>query len=185
MKTNKEILWKPIENYPDYIISSNGQVKRQTPANNKHKKLKFLKPTYSSNHKNKNPHPKITLYKNGKPNTMSLSRLILFVFSGNPPIGKDQCNHIDGNRKNNSIENLEWVSGKENVQHALNTGLRKKQARGEKCGNSKLKNSEVKKIKRMLSTKKYLLNEIAVKFGVKRCAIWDIKHNKTWNHINV
>lgn len=56
------------------------------------------------------------------PKQYLLHRLIAKVFIPNPN-NKEQVNHIDGNRQNNNVLNLEWVTGQENVQHACDTGL--------------------------------------------------------------
>ena len=49
-------------------------------------------------------------------------RLVATMFIDNP-LNKDIVNHIDGNKLNNNINNLEWVTPAENTQHAVNTGL--------------------------------------------------------------
>lgn len=59
----------------------------------------------------------------GKRNiTKRIHRIIAETFISNPE-DKEQVNHIDGNKLNNNIDNLEWVTASENVQHAFNQGL--------------------------------------------------------------
>jgi hypothetical protein len=66
----------------------------------------------------------LTIYKNGERITRSVHRLVAEAFLGGPHPGFD-VNHIDGDKTNNRIENLEWCTREENVQHAVRTGLRK------------------------------------------------------------
>lgn len=65
----------------------------------------------------------LLLWKNGKPHTRYVHRLVAECFLPNP-CGKREVNHKDGNKQNNSVQNLEWASRSENMSHAYRTGLR-------------------------------------------------------------
>lgn len=70
---------------------------------------------------------KTGLYKEGKSKTREVQRLVAEAFIDNP-LGKTQVNHIDGDKTNNCVSNLEWVTPQENTIHSftvLKRGLRK------------------------------------------------------------
>lgn len=64
----------------------------------------------------------VTLCKNGKQRTVGLHRVIAETFVPNPN-NKPAVNHIDGDKTNNCVDNLEWNTAQENMQHATRTGL--------------------------------------------------------------
>ena len=66
----------------------------------------------------------VCLTKDGKSKTYTVHRLVAKAFLPNLK-NKRQVNHIDGNKENNSIDNLEWVTSSENNKHAFITGLNK------------------------------------------------------------
>ena len=64
----------------------------------------------------------VRLCKNNKSKHLYVHRLVLETFIPNPE-NKEQVNHIDGNKRNNRVDNLEWCTVSENIQHAYDTGL--------------------------------------------------------------
>lgn len=100
--------WKPIKNYPNYIISDSGIVKNIT----RNKILSFDCGQYL----------RVTLYREGSSKKFLVHRLVAETFIPNPN-NFPEVNHIDGNKRNNSVYNLEWVSHSENLKHAYKNGL--------------------------------------------------------------
>ena len=64
----------------------------------------------------------VTLVHEGVRKNQFIHRLLATAYIPNP-LNKAQVNHIDGNKQNNVLNNLEWVTPKENAQHAVRTGL--------------------------------------------------------------
>ena len=62
----------------------------------------------------------VTLCKDGKRSTRNTHRLVAAAFLGESTL---QVNHKDGDKRNNSVDNLEWVTAKENIIHAIDKGL--------------------------------------------------------------
>ena len=107
-------------------------------------------------------------------------RLVAEAFLPNY-LEKPQVNHIDGNKLNNHISNLEMATAKENTLHSFKTGLQVS-LKGEKHGSAKLSNEDVITIKSLL-LKGETGSSIAKKFGVGHNAISDIKLGKKWSHV--
>lgn len=98
--------WRDIKNYEGrYQVSSFGRVKSLKGLE------KILKPDY------RNEYLYVVLYKNHKSKAIAVHRLVAKMFIPNPE-NKVQVNHIDGNKTNNKVKNLEWCSPKENVIHS-------------------------------------------------------------------
>ena len=64
----------------------------------------------------------VKLYKNGKGKTYKIHRLVAEIFIPNPE-NKPQVNHIDGNKQNNCVTNLEWNTNEENFNNAIKINL--------------------------------------------------------------
>jgi hypothetical protein len=110
-----------------------------------------------------------------------LHRLVAEAFIPNPE-NKQQVNHKDSNRTNNHIENLEWVTPEENVQHALKSG-RMKGNRGEKNGRAKLTEEQVEEIREQLGRGVRQV-DIAERFGIGQAHVSRIARNVSWRKVS-
>lgn len=107
-------------------------------------------------------------------------RLVLETFSPKEDSENLQVNHIDGDKNNNSLDNLEWCTQTQNIQHSIKAGLRNNMPKGEKASCVKLTEKEVLEICELLKECKLSLNEIGKIYGVSKHAIFDIKRKRSW-----
>ena len=110
-------LWKEIPNFDGYYINELGQVK--STKSFKGTKELILKP-----HKNQQGYLVYNLMKNGKVYLKPLHRLLMITFKENKE-NLPCINHIDGNKLNNSLGNLEWCTYGYNEREAYRLGLKK------------------------------------------------------------
>ena len=110
-------IWKDIEGYEGlYQVSNKGRIRALNFKRTGECRVlkKYIRHGYHVVH----------LYKNGCYKTFRVHRLIAKSFIPNLE-NKPHINHIDGNRGNNSLDNLEWCTPRENSLHAIRTGLAK------------------------------------------------------------
>lgn len=114
----------------------------------------------------------------GSKRTFRVHRLVMMAFNPVKNMNELEVNHIDGNKKNNKLENLEWCTASENQIHAFKTGLNKPR-KGEKSNFSKLTEDDVKKVFE-LREKGLLQKEIAEIVGCTKSNISCILRKKSW-----
>ena len=149
-------IWKDIEGYEGlYQISNFGRVKSLSRFNSRTErilKLSVRNKTYI----------KTCLCKENKSTT---------------PENKEQVNHIDGNKTNNIVSNLEWCTRIENMQHAVDTGL--KYHTGSNNPDARLTEQQVLEIRASNESQRSL----GRKYGVDKSTIGRVKRRDNWTHI--
>lgn len=155
-------IWKDMVSDSNYEVSSYGNIRHKKNMKNRAFRLDS-KGYYRFNTSNGTFHPHKEVAK---------------AFIDNSE-NKPFINHIDAIRTNNNVDNLEWCTQKENMQHAYNIGTRGK---GEKHGRAILSEEQVKEIKyKLLET--MMQKDIAKMFNVSEGAIQGIARGNNWSHI--
>lgn len=166
--------WRVINQYPDYAVSNLGRVKRL--GNRPYSKTeRTLKPF-----PNEKGYLMVKLAADAKPKTLKVHILVLEHFVSERPEGKEG-NHKDGDKGNNRLDNLEWLSHPANIKHCYAKGL--KSNRGDNNGSRKLSEVDVYRIKGLLFDGGMKQTEIAKIHGVHKCTINAIKRGQNWSHV--
>lgn len=122
-----EEVWADIQSFEGYYQVSNlGRVRSLPRTVKMHRAGK----TYDMHHNGrilrqsvrKDGYPLVQIFKDSKYLTCVVHRLVAKAFLDNP-LNLPEVNHIDGNKKNNKVNNLEWCTHSRNIKHAFETGL--------------------------------------------------------------
>ena len=157
-------IWKTIKYCDDrckYEISNMGRVKSLCKGREKILRLSHTKDGYT----------KCGISINGVSCRFRVAKLVAEHFIPNPE-NKPTVNHIDGNKDNNCVDNLEWATLSEQMCHAYETGL-KKPMQGTSHKSSKLSEEDVTYIRTHYKAhdKEFGMNALAEKFNVSGCCI--------------
>ena len=117
----------------------------------------------------------VTFSVDGVCRTMLIHRLMLLSFVG-PPAEGEECRHLDGNGRNNCLENLKWGTSKENAADSIRHGTF---VRGEKVWCSRLRELDVHAI-RFWAKAGYMLKDIAAVFDVHPTHVTMIVKRQRW-----
>lgn len=131
-----------------------------------------------------------SLWKNKKYHAIKIHRLVAKAFIPNSE-NKPEVNHKNGVKDDNRVENLEWVTRKENRRHAFKNGLIPPVPRGEENAASKYSNELIKEIREAYLIKKdkpkkcHLISyrKLAKKYGMSKTNIESIITRNSWTHI--
>lgn len=151
----------------DYMISSLGRVKTSTGK------------IYYGTGKSGNNYRYTSIANISERKTQLVHRLVATAFIPNPE-NKSEVNHINGDKTDNRVCNLEWATRQENADHAAANNLMRC---GEAVIGSKLKESQVHEICRLLQAG-VKRKKIAKKIGCPISAVHDIYYGNTWKHIS-
>lgn len=165
--------WKQLNECNDYMISSYGRMKSL-----KHGREKILSYRYTQD-----GYIQYSVSINGKPKTIRAARAVAEYFIPNPD-NKPTVNHIDGNKQNNHVENLEWATLSEQMNHAYANDL-KKPTQGYLQGNAVLTESEVKEIRRIYKARdsEFGMLALADKYGVSSSVINRVVHYRSYKNV--
>ncbi|MEW5675547.1 HNH endonuclease [Flavobacterium enshiense] len=159
--------WRIIKEAPNYEISDFGRL-RHTFKNGK---TKLVKPSENTTNKGKRDY-QFYIIENKK---YYVHFLVLTTFVGTKPIGWE-CDHINGDKHDNTLQNLRYLTRSENRSH-----------KGSQHPNSKLNDEKVRQLRSLWQLKKSLdLNQqkLADLFGVTPSAISSAITRKSWSHID-
>ena len=175
--------WKEIKgNREIYEVSSLGNVrtKDREGARGHHVKGHIL-----TQRDNSNGYLRCDINITGKTKSHLVHRLVAEKFIPNPD-NKPFVNHIDGNKHNNSVNNLEWCTRNENERHAWKTGLKHDIAtKGELHGMHKLSKKDVEYIRKHHARNggNMKTGELARNFNVNPQTITDIVSERIWRSV--
>lgn len=160
--------WRPIPGYEGlYDVSNEGNVRGV-------KRRKILKSRAS-----RTGYLQLQLHADGQAHHVSVHRLVASAFIGPVPHGCE-VNHVDGNKANNTVANLAYVSHSENIRHANREGLRAP-AVGRTYPQAKLTPDSVRAIRALRG--QMTTRELAARFGVSQPLICMVLNRKRWAHV--
>ena len=160
-------LWKPLEEYRGIKVSSLGRVWK---AANKSRKERIL----TEFPKDRDGYCRCSVQRlDGTWTSQPVHRLVAKAFIPNPE-NKQSVNHIDNNRQNNRVENLEWVTPKENVYHSFING--KRRFIKDVPRKTILTDFQISQINRLREL--YTVNQLAKLFNIEYQTLKNIIHKK-------
>lgn len=181
-------IWKDIKGYEGfYMVSTKGRIKsldRLIIFKSKGKEAtRRIKGKILNLYLRKDGYLDVSLRKHGDKNVFLVHRIVSESFLENKnkyPV----VNHINCIKSDNRVENLEWCTHKQNIDHACKNNLYKNRARGSRVTVSKLTELDVLDIKKRILNKERNV-EISKHYNIDPSVISCIRHNKIWKHVQL
>jgi len=179
--------WRQIAQFPDYMVSSDGQIMRFKPDARGHRVSG--KPLVQA--ASKSGYLSVSLCNRGSKKNVRVNRVVCEAFHGPAPSALHHAAHSDGNRQNNCAGNLRWADPTENEADKRLHGTAaigskhwsklkpERRSRGEGHGLARLTDEQVLSIRSDSRTQR----QIAQDHGVSQRAVWNIKNGTTWRHV--
>jgi hypothetical protein len=162
--------WKAIDQSPGYEVSDAGEIRswlpwRGTPV------PRVLRVNVV------NGYAQVVIRTNGRRVYRYVHHLVLEAFVGERPSGTECC-HANDDALDNRLSNLRWGTPRENADDLIRNGSR----RGENSHAAKLREADVRCIRRLLA-EGYSQRQIAAMYGVGKSIVGSIKRGEAWSHI--
>lgn len=188
MFTISREIWKSLDGlsynnfeFEGYEVSNKGRLRSvDRLVIDKNGKAKKVKGVIRRLKKNNRGYILVTVKSKGKECTCLIHRLVAMAFLENPN-NLPEVNHIDNNKENNSLENLEWITSKDNHNHAISKGFRSQSS--ENGINSKLSNEQAKEIRQLYLLGCSTYSSIAKTYNVSPSAIRRIVKHESYRDV--
>ena len=159
--------WRPVVGYEGhYEVSDRGQLRRIWQCRG------TRAGRISGGTVNKGGYVIVTLSRDNHKEMSMLHRIVAQAFIGPRPDDRHEINHKDGNKRNNAVTNLEWVTRSQNNQHAYDTGLRGPRNKGRRLTREQAI---------IIRTSTLSTLELAQQFGITRNLVTRVQTGVAWN----
>jgi hypothetical protein len=168
--------WKPVVGNAAYEVSDAGQLRRVIAYNSTHPGRVLRQSTLSNGYK------KVSLSHEGVVKDRAVHRLVAEAFLPNPD-NRAHVNHINADRGDNRLTNLEWCTPAANLAHARALGRWSPALmQGAKNGGARLTEDDVRRI-RALWAAGVQGQKIAAQLGFDRDCVYSVARRRTWKHL--
>ena len=168
--------WRDIAGYEGlYQISNKGRVLSTVQRHPKIKGVSITNVNYFV----------VSLYRDKKRKSFLVHRLVMLAFQPIDNPERFEVNHIDFNKQNPCLENLEWTTGLQNMRHFVERGKPRDQTKftGSNHHLSSLTDTEVMEIRSLCTPGKRNICAVARQYGLHMNTVRHIVYGKTWRHL--